>query len=128
MNKKVHVRIFHRKELIESLHTDAIHDPQFLSHLREETGGNECQIFEMLLHLRNTGLSDLIMPLIEEMEKSYPNIRMETREQSRMMNALWDYTMEGRYSRNKSSKLSCGYYANHGGSRRLKHIHFFEYK
>jgi hypothetical protein len=88
------------KKLIESLNTDAIHDPQFLSHLREETGGNEFQIFEMLLHLRNTGLSDLIMPLIEEMEKTNSNIRMETHEQSRMRNALWDYTMEGRYTRN----------------------------
>ena len=30
----------------------------------------------------------------------HPDIRMETREQSRMTNALWDYTMEGKYTTN----------------------------
>ncbi|PWR75498.1 tetratricopeptide repeat protein [Methanospirillum stamsii] len=76
--------------LIESLHTDAINKPGFLKTLQTETGGDECQVFEMLYHLEDTGISDIIPSLMDEMERNNPDIRSKTIEQSRKFPGLWE--------------------------------------
>ncbi|NLV26551.1 MAG: hypothetical protein GXY48_05225 [Methanomicrobiales archaeon] len=79
--------------LIKSLHTDAINEPGFLTTLQTETGGDEIQVFEMLYHLEDTGISDIIPSLMDEMERNYPDIRSKTIEKFRNNPRLWSDTI-----------------------------------